>query len=65
MGHLLTKECIKNDPKKITAIHQMQKQTDVARVRRMLGRVTYLAKFPPQLATMSEPLRQLTEQDVE
>ena len=56
---------IKPDPKKITAIHQMPKPTDVAGVRRMLGMVTYLAKFLPQLATMSEPLRQLTKQDVE
>ena len=65
MGHLLTDEGIKPDPKKITAIHQMPKPTDVAGVRRMLGMVTYLAKFLPQLATMSEPLRQLTKQDVE
>ena len=65
MGHLLTDEGIKPDPEKITAIHQMPKPTDVAGVRRMLGMVTYLAKFLPQLATMSEPLRQLTKQDVE
>ena len=65
MGHLLTDEAIKPDPKKITAIHQMPKPTDVAGVRRMLGMVTYLAKFLPQLATMSETLRPLTKQDVE
>ena len=47
MGHLLTDEGIKPDTKKITAIHLMQKPTDVAGVRRMLGMVTYLAKFMP------------------
>ena len=41
----------------------MNRLEDVKAVQRLLGVVTYLAKFVPKLSTVSEPLRRLTDQD--
>ena len=43
----------------------MEKPNDVQGVQRLIGVVTYLAKFMPQLSTVSEPLRRLTDKDSE
>ena len=44
---------------------KMPQPTDVAGVRRVLGMVTYLAKFLPNLSNVSAPLRQLERSGVE
>ena len=61
MGHLITKEGIKANPTKITAIRDMPSPTDVHGVKRFCGMIQYLARFMPNLAQMSEPLRHLTK----
>ena len=62
LGHVVTSEGLKPDPKKVEAILQMENPTDVAGIRRLQGTVTYLAKFLPRLSTVLEPLRRLTHQ---
>ena len=57
IGHLLTPEGIKPDPKKVEAVQKMAQPTDVPSVKRFLGMVTYLSKFLPNLSTITEPLR--------
>lgn len=64
MGHVLSSEGLKPDPEKIKAVIDMPKPENTTAVHRLLGVVTYLAKFMPNLSTVSEPLRRLTDKDV-
>ena len=61
MGHILGSEGLQADPEKIQAIQNMPRPTDVHGVHRLIGVVTYLSKFLPQLSTVREPLRRLTD----
>lgn len=61
LGHILSAEGIKADPEKIRAVIDMPQPTNVEDVQRLLGVATYLAKFLPQLSTVAEPLRRLTD----
>ena len=63
-GHVISSQGLKPDDKKVEAILKMENPTDVEGIRRLLGAVTYLAKFLPRLSTVAEPLRRLTRKDV-
>ena len=65
MGHLLTADGIVTDPNKVRAIRDMPTPTDVTSLKRFFGMVTYLAKFLPNLSSVSEPLRRLEQKDAE
>jgi len=65
MGHILSSEGLSPDPQKVKAVQQMPRPTDVQGIQRLIGVVTYLAKFVPQLSTVCEPLRRLTFKDVQ
>lgn len=65
IGHVLTDQGLKSDPKNVKAVHEMPRPIDVAGVQRLIGFVNYLSKFLPKLSETCEPLRQLTQQDVE
>ncbi|XP_035700303.1 uncharacterized protein K02A2.6-like [Branchiostoma floridae] len=64
-GHLITSQGLKLDPSKVTAITKMPRPTDAQGVQRLIGFVTYLAKFLPKLSDICEPLRKLTVKDSE
>jgi hypothetical protein len=63
MGHLITSEGLRPDPQKVQAILEMPTPDNKQAVQRLLGCVTYLAKFLPRLSQMAEPLRRLTDKD--
>ncbi|TWW75241.1 Retrovirus-related Pol polyprotein from transposon 17.6 [Takifugu flavidus] len=65
VGDVVSEEGVKPDPRKTSAINNMERPTNKDEVRRFLGMVTYLAKFVPQLSTQSAPLRSLLEQKIE
>ena len=65
MGHVLSAEGLSPDPEKVKAVMDMPRPTDVQGVQRLLGVVNYLSKFAPQLSTMCEPLRRLTDKNSE
>ena len=65
MGHQLTSQGQRSDPKKILAILQMLEPKDVAALKQFLGMMTYLAKFMYHLSEMTEPLRRLDDKNVE
>lgn len=65
IGHLVTDTGLKPDPEKVKAVKEMPNPTDVAGVLRFAGFVNYLSKFIPQLSEHMEPLRQLTQREVE
>ena len=65
IGHLLTREGLRVDPKKVEAIKEMPVPKDAKAVQRLLGSVNYLAKFVPHLSNIMQPLRRLLDKDTE
>ena len=65
IGHELTLEGLLLDGHKVTAIHNMPATTDRAGVLRLLGTVTFLAKFCPNFCKITAPIRQLLLYDTE
>ena len=63
IGHLLTREGLRVDPKKVEAIEEMPAPKDAKAVQRLLGSVNYLAKFVPHLSNIMQPLRRLLNKD--
>ena len=60
MGHVISRDGLKPDPDKVTAIKNMPKPTAKSEVLTLLGFVNYLSKFLPKLSDVSAPLRELT-----
>ena len=65
LGHLFSHEGVKPDPTKIEAIRDMPTPKSKQDLQRLLGMITYLGKFIPNLSITTAPLRQLMESDVE
>ena len=65
IGHRISSKGVSPDPAKVRAIQQMAAPKSVTDVRRFLGMCNYLAKFIPNLSATSEPLRRLTEKNIE
>ena len=59
MGNLVSSDGLKPDPKKIEAIVNMPKPTDVTSLQRLLGMIKYLAQYIPNESAINEPLREL------
>ncbi len=65
IGHVATRQGLQVDPHKVEAIVRMRPPTDVGAVQRVLGLTQYLSKFLPHLSSVTKPLRELTQKDVE
>ena len=67
LGNLFSHEGVKHegDPTKIEAIRDMPTPKSKQGLQRLLGVITYLGKFIPNLSITTAPLRQLMESDVE
>ena len=63
LGHIVSKEGIKTDPKKIEAIKKWPVPQTVTEVRSFLGFTNYYRKFIPQYAQVAKPLNQLVSGD--
>ena len=63
IGHVMTKEALKPDPRKVEAIIKMDCPNDVPAVQRFIGLVKYLAKFLQDLSEICEPLCCLTHKN--
>lgn len=59
LGHIIDREGVRPDPERITALLSMRAPTDVPELRRFMGMANQLGKFSPNLATISQPLREL------
>ena len=64
-GHLLSVDGLKPDPCKLAAIKDMEPPKNKSELETILGMVNYLAKFSPNLSTITAPMRQLLSKDVE
>ena len=64
-GHVISDNGIQADPKKVEAITQMAAPTSKAELQTILGMVNYLAKFAPNLSSITAPMRDLLRKDIE
>ncbi len=64
LGHIITKEGVRPDPDKVSAINNMPTPECKQDVERLLGMVTYLGKFIPNMSELTEPLRELLKANV-
>ena len=60
IGHVITRDGLKLDPAKVSAIQEMPKPTSKKELMTLLGLVSYLSKFVPRLSDVVQPLRDLT-----
>lgn len=65
MGNEITADGLRLDPTKTEAIQNMPPPVDRRGHQRILGMVTYLARYAPGFATTTAPLRELLKQYVE
>ena len=59
LGHLVDAEGVRADPSKTAAIREMSPPTNVPELRRFMGMVNQIGKFSQNLATLTQPLREL------
>lgn len=63
LGHVLTEKGFTADPEKIKIITDFRAPNTKEEVRSFLGLITYVGKFIPDLANLTEPLRILLKLD--
>jgi hypothetical protein len=63
LGHVVGREGIKVDQKKVTAIRALRAPRTVSEVRTLLGMVAYYRRFIPDCSALCKPLHQLTRKD--
>ncbi|GFO47264.1 Pol polyprotein [Plakobranchus ocellatus] len=57
MGHIISRNGISTDPKKVEAIVRMPSPTNTIEVRRIMGVIQYLARYIPNLTNIMQPLQ--------
>ena len=62
LGQVLDSSGVQPDPDRVKAIQEMAAPTDVSGVRRFLGVINQMAKFIPNTAEITQPLRELLVQ---
>jgi transposase InsO family protein len=63
LGHVVGREGIKVDPKKVAAIADLRAPRNVSEVRTLLGMIAYYRRFIPDCSALSKPLHNLTRKD--
>ncbi|GFO08067.1 transposon tf2-1 polyprotein [Plakobranchus ocellatus] len=64
MGHIISRNGISTDPKKVEAIVRMPSPTNTKEVRRIMGMIQYLAHYIPNLTNIMQPLQNMLKKDV-
>ena len=59
LGHIISTERISPDLDKVKAINQMPPPEDKKGVERLLGFLNFVAKFIPDLSSITQPIREL------
>ena len=63
--HALASNRLTPDPRKVHAVEGMPSSADKPALLRFLGMVNYMSKFIPNLADLTQPLRELLHKEVE
>ena len=63
--HVAPRDGLRVDPAKVKAVLEMPAPTDKTGIQRLFGMIQYQSKFLPHLLDMTNPLRDLTKEDVE
>ena len=63
LGHVVSHDGIKADPKKVHAISNLPQPTNKTELLKFFGMVNYLGKFIPNLSIESTNLWKLIEKD--
>ena len=64
-GHVISRERIKPDPKKIEAVKTMTTPMSKSELQSFLGLCNYLAIYVPSLSAVLQPLRELTKKNTD
>ena len=64
LGHIITPQGLKANPKLVDAVNQLPNPKDVHGVRQFLGMASYYRRFIPRFAKLAEPLHHLTGKNV-
>lgn len=64
LGHKISNQGIEPTKRKIEALQKFRAPSSTEEVRSFLGLITYLARFLPDLATTTAPLRELTHSNI-
>ena len=64
-GHHISRDGLKADPSKITAITDMKPPKLKSELQTLLGMVNFLSRYAPNLADVAAPLRQLVKKNVQ
>ena len=59
LGHIVNSEGVRADPGKVDAMQRVQPPATVGEVRRFFNMITQLRKIAPNLAVITQPLREL------
>ena len=65
IGHRISEKGIRLDPAKVMAVKAMAAPNSTTDIKRFLGMCNYLSCFIPKLSQTSEPLRCLTENNID
>ena len=65
LGHIVSKDGVAPNPKKINAILAFPAPSDVTELKRFLGLCSFLSKFLPHFATIARPLNDLLSSNAE
>lgn len=65
LGHLVTAEGLKPDPKKVEAVAKMELPKNVKELQRFIGMASYYRRFIKDFAKIARPLFQLLRNDTE
>ena len=65
LGHVISAEGIRTDPKKLQAVRQFPVPTNIRALRSFVGLASYYRRFVPGFAKVAGPLHALTKKEVE
>ena len=63
-GHIISRDGIKPDPRKMDAIRMMMTPTPKLELQSFLGLCNYLVIYVPSLSSILQPLHELTKKDI-
>ena len=61
LGHIVSANGLEADPDKVEAIRVIKRPTNKTELQGLLGMITYVNKFIPNMSDLTNPLRDVTQ----